>query len=153
MSPILHLNYKIDKNLLLQEANSVKDQAVGYTDSRYPGLKIDDWLVGHHHSDYIQKIMDDFRIKGKPRFYWLKAYAVIPEHVDNGTLCGLNFILTEGASPITFGDKNYRYDSVLINTTIPHSVKNNEHERIMFKISIFDQKFEEVAKKIKHYLI
>jgi hypothetical protein len=153
MEPILHLNYEIDKNLLLAEAEKIKHQATGYTDSRYPDLKMNDWLVGHHSSEYIEKIMQDFGVTGKPRFYWLQPYAVIPEHVDNGTLCGLNFILTEHASPITFGDKNYYYKSILIDTTKPHSVTNNEHERVMFKISIFDQMFEEVAARIKQYLL
>jgi hypothetical protein len=152
VEPILHLNYKIDKSSLLAEAENIKHKAVGYTDSRYPDLKMDDWLIGYHSSDYVEQIMRDFGIKGKPRFYWLQPFAVIPEHVDNGTLCGLNFILTEGASPISFGDQDYYYESILIDTTKPHSVKNNENERIMFKISIFDETFEQVAEKIKKYL-
>jgi hypothetical protein len=152
MSPVLHLNYKIDKQLLLKEAQAVKNLATSYTDSRYPDLKMDDWLVGHHSSEYVEQVMRDFGIKGKPRFYWLQPYAVIPEHVDNGTLCGLNFILTDQASPITFGDKNYFYEAILVNTSLPHSVINNEYERIMFKISIFDETFDQVAEKIKNYL-
>jgi hypothetical protein len=152
MEPVLHLTYNIDKQRLLKEARAIKDQAVGYTDSRYPDLKMDDWLVGHHSSEYVEQIMKDFGIKGKPRFYWLQPHAVIPEHVDNGTLCGLNFILTDQASPITFGDKDYFYEAILVNTSLPHSVINNEHERIMFKISIFDETFEQVAEKIKQYL-
>jgi hypothetical protein len=152
MSPVLHLNYKIDKQLLLKEAQAVKNLATGYADSRYPDLKMDNWLVGHHSSEYVEQVMRDFGIKGKPRFYWLQPHAVIPEHVDNGTLCGLNFILTDQASPITFGDTDYFYEAILVNTSLPHSVINNEHERIMFKISIFDETFEQVAEKIKHYL-
>jgi len=153
MEPILHLNYDIDKKLLLSEAEKIKHQATGYTDSRYPNLKMDDWLVGYHISEYVEKIMQDFGVKGKPRFYWLQPHATIPEHVDNGTLCGLNFILTDQASPITFGNNDYYYDAILVNTTIPHSVKNNEHERIMFKISIFNETFEQVADRIKQYLL
>ncbi len=152
MEPVLHLNYKIDKQCLLNEAAAIKYKAVGYTDSRYPDLSMDDWLVSHHTSKYVEKIMSDFKVTGKPRFYWLQPHAVIPEHVDNGTLCGLNFILTDQASPISFGDQHYFYESILVNTTMPHSVINNEHERIMFKISIFDETFEQVASRIKHYL-
>ena len=152
MQPVIHLNYQIDRLKLLAESQAVKSKAVGYRDSRYPDLKMDDWLVGHHASAYADQIMKDFGITGKPRFYWLQPYAVIPEHVDNGTLCGLNFILTDHASPITFGDKDYYYESILLDTTKPHSVKNNEHERIMFKISIFDETFEQVSNKIKKYI-
>jgi hypothetical protein len=152
VEPILYLNYKIDKLRLLAEANDIKHKAVGYTDSRYPNLKMDDWLIGYHSSNYVEQVMRDLGVDGKPRFYWLKPYTVIPEHVDNGTLCGLNFILTEGASPITFENQDYYYESALIDTTIPHSVKNNENERIMFKISIFNETFDQVAEKIKKYL-
>jgi hypothetical protein len=151
--PVLHLNYKIDKSRLLAEAENIKHTAVGYTDSRYTDLKMNDWLVGHHSSEYVEKIMRDFGVEGKPRFYWLQPHTVIPEHVDNGTLCGLNFILTEGASPITIENQDYYYESILVNTTVPHSVKNNENERIMFKISIFNETFEQVAARIKQYLL
>jgi hypothetical protein len=153
MEPILHLNYKVDKQLLLDEAAKIKCSASGYTDSRYPDLRMNDWLVGHHSSQYVDSIMKDFGITGKPRFYWLQPYAVIPQHVDNGTLCGLNFILTDQASPITFENKDYFYESILVNTTIPHSVTNNQYERIMFKISIFNETFEQVANRIKQYLL
>lgn len=152
MEPVLHLNYKIDKQRLLDEAAAVKHTAVSYTDSRHPDLSMDDWLVGHHISEYVKKIMSDFKVTGKPRFYWLQPYAVIPEHVDNETLCGLNFILTDQSSPISFGDQHYFYESILVNTTLPHSVVNNEHERILFKISVFNETFEQVADRIKYYL-
>ena len=151
--PILHLNYKINKQLLLEEAYRLKSDAKEYTDSRYPGLKMDYWLISHCYNDYVDSIMQDFQVKGKPRFYWLKPNAVVPEHVDNGTLCGLNFILTDNASPIRFGDQEYYYKSILVNTTIPHSVVNNEHERLLFKISVFDQTFEQVAENNKKYIL
>ena len=153
MESILHLNYKIDKEILLAESVDAKKNAIPYTDSRYPNLKLNDLLVSYHTSDYVESVMNDFGISGKPRFYWLQPYAVIPEHVDNGTLCGLNFILTDNASPITFRDKDYLYEAALVDTTVPHSVKNNNHERVMFKISIFNQRFEEVAEQIKRYML
>ena len=45
MEPVIHLNYQIDKKKLLEEASLVKSTATGYTDSRYPDLKMDDWLI------------------------------------------------------------------------------------------------------------
>lgn len=152
MVPLFHINYKVDKTKLLAEALIVKKSAKGYTDSRYPDLKINDWLIGHSQSAYSYEVMRDLNVEGRPRFYWLRPNAVIPEHVDNGTLCGINFILTNGASPISFSDRDYYYEAALIDTTVPHRVKNNENERIMFKISIFNETFEQVAEKIKKYL-
>lgn len=153
MEPIIHLTYKVDKNQLLKEAEIFKSQAVGYTDSRYPDLKLDEWLIGRGTTAYINSIMKDFDIEGKPRFYYLQPFATIPEHVDNGTLCSLNFVLTENASPIMFGNKEYYYESVLLDTTVPHKVINNQNERVMLKISIFDLTFEQAYHKIKKWCL
>jgi len=153
MTPLFHLKYTVDIDQLLLEASEAKEKAVAYSDSRYPKLEMNDWLVAQYNSKYIQEIMDDFNVVGKPRFYWLKPHATIPTHVDNGTLCGLNFILTEEASPITFNNIDFYYKSILVNTTLPHSVQNNEKERIMLKISIFSETFDEVAEKNKKFLL
>jgi hypothetical protein len=150
MEPLIHLDYVVDKRRLLLEAESSKTQARGYTDPRYPNLVLDDWLIGHHTSDYVNKIMEDLELSAKPRFYWLMPYAVIPEHIDNGTMCSVNIVLTDHAAPITINGENYEYQTVLLNTTIPHSVTNNEHERIMLKLSIFDETYEQVASRIKY---
>lgn len=150
MEPLIHLNYKVDKKTLLAEALANQNNAVAYTDSRYPDMKLDDWLIGHYNSQNIVKIMNDLEVTGKPRFYYLQPNAIIPEHTDNGTKCSINIILTEHAAPITFGDVDYYYDTILLNTTLPHSVTNNEHERIMLKISIFDESYESVAARIKY---
>jgi hypothetical protein len=150
MDPLIFLDYPIDKEKLLTEAIEAKQNSKPYTDSRYPELYMEDWLIGHYNSEYINNIMNDFGVEGKPRYYWMKPHAIIPEHVDNGTQCSLNFVLTENASPITIGGIDYYYDSILLNTTIPHSVTNNSSERIMLKISIFNESYEELAKRIKY---
>jgi len=149
MEPLIHLNYRVDKSVLLKEAEQAKDNAVGYTDPRYPGQQHNGWLIGHHTSDYIKQIMDDLGIDGKPRFYWLMPDEQIPEHVDNGTKCSVNIVLTDHAAPITIEGKDYEYQTVLLNTQVPHSVQNNSHERIMLKISIFDETYEQLSKRIK----
>jgi hypothetical protein len=147
---MIHLDYPLDKKILLEEAHKARKSARGYTDDRYPDLKLDDWLIGHHSSDYINKIIADFEVDGRARFYWLEPYAEIPEHVDNGTLCSLNFILTDNAAPITMNGQEFFYDQILLDTTVPHSVKNNQFERIMLKISIFNENFSSVSSRIKY---
>lgn len=150
LEPLIHLNYNLDKTLLLEQSQEAKTFASPYTDSRYPDLKLEDWHIGHYSSDYINKMMSDFGVIGKPRFYWLEPFAVIPEHVDNGTQCSLNFILTDEAAPITIEGKDYTYTQVLLDTTRKHSVTNNHNERIMLKISIFDKSYEELAECIPY---
>lgn len=151
---IRYLDYNFDKELLLKQAADAKVHAMPYTDVRYPELKFPDWHIGRHNSEYIEKIMHDFGINGSPRFYWMKPFAVVPRHTDNGTKCSLNFILTDNAAPIKIGSLNagqhYSYKAALLNTTIPHSVTNNHEERIMLKISIFDEFFETVDERIPY---
>jgi hypothetical protein len=149
MDPLIHLNYQVDKDILLAEAEQAKLNAVGYTDPRYPGEQHDGWLIGHHTSDYVKQIMADFEVEGRPRFYWLMPGEQIPEHVDNGTQCSINIVLTKDAAPITIEGKEYFYDTVLLNTKIPHSVQNKDNLRIMLKISIFDETYDQLASRIK----
>lgn len=150
MLPLVHLNYPLNVELLLQQASEARLLSKPYTDNRYPDLKLDDWHIGHYSSEYIEQIMSDFGVVGKPRFYWLEPFAEIPEHVDNGTLCSLNFILSPDPAPIVIEGIEYTYRYVLLNTAVRHSVSNGPTERVMLKISIFNETFEDLAKRIPY---
>lgn len=150
MQPLIHLNYDLDIDRLLKEAEEAKTTAKPYTDDRYPNQKLDEWHIGHYSSPYINQIMFDFGVVGKPRFYWLEPFADIPEHIDNGTTCSLNFILSKDPAPINIEGKDYTYKQVLLDTTRMHGVKNNANERIMLKISIFDEPFENLANRLPY---
>jgi len=151
MSPITYIDYPFDKEQLLIEAQYAKAQAEPYgNDPRYPGQQFNEWLISHYNSDYIKTILDDFEIEGKPRFYWLEPNVLLPEHVDHNTECALNFVLSDNPAPVTFNGKEYLYKSALLNTQEPHSVQNGNYERILFKISIFNESYESLAKRIKY---
>lgn len=150
MNPLIHLNYNLDKKLLLEQANTARTTSKPYTDSRYPDLELTDWHIGHYTSDYINQLMEDFQVQGKPRFYWLEPFAEIPEHVDNDTTCSLNFIITDAPAPIIIEGKQYHYNQALLDTTKLHGVKNGSTERIMLKVSIFNEAYENLAKRIKY---
>ena len=92
--------------------------------------------------------MKDFEIVGTPRFYWLKPNAHINTHTDNTTKCSLNFLLSENNTAIIINNKNYFYKNALLDTTQPHSVINGDNERLLFKISIDNESFEQVANRI-----
>lgn len=149
MSPLVLLNYPLDKQQLIEEANYIKSQAVPYTDPRY-NVTIEEWLICKHNSSYIKNIMDDFEVNGKPRFYWLAPHAHLPEHVDNGTTCSINFVLSDQAAPVTVGGIDYVYEQALLNTSILHSVTNGPTERLLFKISISNISYEELYSIIKY---
>ena len=145
-----HLDYEFDRELLLQEAKKAKLNSKPYAHTPGAEFMFKGWRIGHHTSPYIENIMKDFGVSGigNPRFYWMEPFTKIPTHTDDGTECSLNFVLTDNAAPIILNDETYCYRAVLLNTTVPHSVVNNEHERIMLKISIFDKTYEEVLSNI-----
>ena len=148
MNPVTEIDIPFDKEKLLNEANIVKSFAKGYTDDRYPGMELDKWLMLRHTNDYIKSLMRAIGVEGKPRFYWLEPNAVIPEHVDNGTLCAVNFVLTENPAPVNFSGEKYTYKVGVLDTTKPHSVVNGPEERILFKISIVNEDYETVVNKL-----
>jgi hypothetical protein len=148
--PLVHLKYPLDITRILESAKNARLTSKPYTDSRYPELSIDDWHIGRYIDDYIESVMSDFEVDGRPRFYWLDPYAVIPEHVDNGTQCSINLIITDDPAPITINGCNYVYRQALLDTTVPHSVVNGNKERVMLKISIFDETFDQLAARIKY---
>jgi len=148
MNPVTEINIPFDKEQLIKEANGVKILADGYTDNRYPGLKLDKWLTLLHDSEYVEQLMKFLDVKGRPRFYWLEPNAIIPEHVDNDTLCGINFVLSDNPAPVNFSGKEYTYKVGVLDTTKMHSVVNGPDERVLFKISIFNEDYETVVNKL-----
>lgn len=147
---LTHVDYELDTDRLLVLADNLRHKAQPYVDSRYDNSH-DQWLMLKFEHEYLKKVMNDFEIEGSPRFYWQEPYYNIPTHIDNNTKCSLNFILTDEAAPVTFEDKhNFYYQQCLLNTSLPHSVHNGEHERLLLKISIFHESYESVTKRIKY---
>jgi hypothetical protein len=147
---LIHLDYPIDEDRIFKSAVEAKKHAQPYTDLRYPDLRLENWRIKRYTDEYIESIIKDFEVEGRPRFYWLEPYAEIPEHTDNETQCSINLIITKTPAPITINGADFVYQQALLNTTVPHSVKNGAAERIMLKISIFDESFESLAKRIKY---
>ena len=145
--PLVHLNYPLDKIRLQSIAKSAYINSAPYSDPRFEG-QIDTWLISRHNDSYINQIMDDLKIKAKPRFYWTEANTSIPEHIDYNTTCSLNFVLSENPAPVTIEGKDYFYTQCVLNTTLLHSVNNNNFERILLKLSVFDVSYDQVLKII-----
>ena len=150
MTPVTHLNYPIDKDRLLALAESVKHLADPYTDSRYPGLELDSWLILEYTDDYIDEIMKDLGVNGSPRFYWKQPNFSLPMHVDNNTTCSINFVLTDNPAPVKVEDSEYTYEQAILNTTRLHGVGAEDQERILLKISIFDESYEDLVNRIPY---
>jgi hypothetical protein len=151
MEPILRLNYDLDLKQISTAINAARSIANPYVDHRVPN-GISFWKIAHYTNDYLENIKTDFGVNGKIRFYFAAANSVVPTHVDNGTQCAINFILSEDAAPVTYDGVDYLYKQALLNTSIPHGVVNGPVERILLKISIFDESYESLAARIKYKL-
>lgn len=139
---ISHIKYNFDKNKLYIDFLKNLDNAKPYEDHR---KKVDNWkIIRCEKSEYIQKICQDLGIEGDPRFYILEKCANLPQHLDHGTQCSINVLLSDGAAPISFMDKQFYYDACLINTQLRHGVNNGNSERILFKLSIKNKSYNEV---------
>jgi hypothetical protein len=144
---ISHLNYNFDKNELYVDFLKNYEKASPYEDYR---KKLIEWkIVRYKKSEYVEKICKDLDIDGEPRFYILDPYAFLPQHLDHGTQCSINIILSEKQSPVSFMGKEFYYDACLLNTQLRHGVKNGSEERLLFKLSIRNESYDQVREKLQ----
>lgn len=143
---IFIFDYEFNYDILEMYWDIHEQNLRGYTDPRIEG-DLDQWKIARLEMfDYAQEICNTFKIKnGKPRFYMLEANTSLPMHVDYHTTCSLNIALSEGNAPVKFKDKSYSYRTAILNTSNLHGVDNGPVDRRLFKISIFDQTYEEVV--------
>ena len=146
-SELIDLNVELNKELLLEEANVLH----GYTTFIDPITRqpVDGWKVKLVSQGYALKVTNilkyRFNIKKcQPWFYIQEPTMDVPFHVDRGTLCSFNFLLSENLDPISFRDKTVFYKNGFLNTTVEHAVLNPQSKRILFKVSIFDRRFDEI---------
>jgi hypothetical protein len=148
---LTHIDYPLDMPYLLKLADHKRKEVLSYSDSRYI-KSLDEWKVVKVQDFYLDKIMKDFGVNAKPRFYFHAPNYHLPMHTDNGTQCSLNFIIGsfEDMAPIIFEDGEIFYKQCLLNTQVKHSVLNKDKERILLKFSIFDRSYEDVVRTLKY---
>lgn len=144
-------NIDFDYDIFLKEYNKIKDHEVGYSRG---GRSAPHWRVIRDKNlnsklsyDYAESLKRKYNILGKTNvsFYRLLANETLPWHIDTNTKCAINFILNGDASPISYRSGDYTYKQALIQTNIEHMVANQNKDRILYKISIFDMDFKDVA--------
>ncbi len=149
---LIDLNYPLDYDLLKKAVDIASTKKKCYEDPRYNNRKLSNWLISKYSNDYIDKIITDFEITGSPRFYWLDPNTMIPPHIDNETTCSINFLLSDNLAAVSFGSTELYYRQCLLNTKKLHWVRNGNSPRILFKISVFNEPYEELASRIKYRL-
>jgi hypothetical protein len=150
MKPLIHLNYPINKDILLIESDKARETAKPWEHPEAPSSPWCEWLVSHYKSDYIDKIMKELNIVGKPRFLYTKPNFFLKTHKDFSTQCAVNILLSDDPAPINIEGVDYYYTQALINVQKEHSVTNGSKERVLFKFSIPDKSFEQVASEINY---
>jgi len=174
---VTHLDIEYNEDILLTISDEVKykpftaktrltekelrDRFDGYDKKMaQKGFFFDDnngWLIGQTASGYIEvdrlveytksKLGD---VEIKPRFYVQKKDVFVPEHKDMTTECAINILLSDDCAPITYRDfGDIYYKCALVNTQEIHSVKTGV-ERILFKLSIMDMKYETAASLLQN---
>ncbi len=149
-----HLTYSINESAVLKiyEDNLCNFQT--YTDHKYTEYDKDwqnGWKILKVKHQILDDIMKDLNIEASPRFYILGPNIYLPTHIDNGTLCCVNFILgSNDPAPITIEGIDYKYKQALIDVSKKHSVQNGPEERIILKFSIKHKTFNEVAEEINY---
>lgn len=144
---IFHFEFKLNKKILLDEWNKVKNNLKEYNDERMK-QSTSNLKIVRHKFDYADELSNIFNVNARPRFYILDANTTLAQHTDLGTLCSLNFILNNNTAPINFDGTTIHYKNALIDTTKLHGVVNNDKDRLLFKMSIFNESFDEVKEKL-----
>lgn len=127
-----------------------------YSDSKHGDVK--GWEVlreTEYHNVMKQereKFLNQFNVtcESRGRYYILEPDLYLPPHIDFNTTCAINFILSGGESPVSYESGEYKYQNAILDTTKLHWVQNTNNPRILFKISIFDMKYEELVWNIQN---
>ena len=149
--------YDFDKSRLLKEAID----ELGYEPFKDPktGGVTQEWLIKKNISGYAAVITEDFEkilnVKIKPRFYIQEKGFTLPFHLDRGTKCCINFVLSTSRDPIVFrkgfNTFTFQYQLALINVQEEHMVEASREDRYLFKLSIFDIDFDSALQRIQQY--
>ena len=96
----------------------------------------------------FRKVLETDNIEAN--FFTQQRDTEVKAHVDVGTPCAINFIIRGDATPIVFEESGtHFYKNALLDVSKRHSVPLQlETERLVFKLRILDQSFEEAQKKI-----
>lgn len=172
---VTHLDIEYNKDILLMISDEVKykpftaktrltEEELRYRFDGYDNKMaqknffFDDnngWLIGQTVNGYkeVDRLVEYAKsklgdVEIKPRFYVQRKDVYVPEHKDIKTECAINILLSDDCAPITYKDfGDIYYKCALINTQEIHSVKTDT-ERILFKLSIMDMKYEIAASRL-----
>jgi|TARA_R110001592_G_scaffold234837_1_gene492639 hypothetical protein len=148
-APVFPFEFDVDREWLLEKALQEPRRQF------YHHGKKEERIEGYKYAiiDYpeLQELVGRFAlaIKGRwnMKFVYIAPNTTIGWHKDWGTKCAFNWVINGNNAAIKYRDRPYAYSSAIINTQEEHMVKNNDRERILFKIALFDKSYEETCKQ------
>ena len=146
---------------LLNELESIRQQADIYQfrlfEIRWPSHE-NYFLVKDNipiAESIAKRFKDMYNIDAHPRYYILLKGFELDTHVDEGTLAAFNYLISDENDPLVyFPDTrkiNINYKKGLVNLQMPHMVPKTVNERVLLKLSIYNNTFEECKEKILAY--
>ena len=157
---ILHIDYDVDRDCILYESRKAEYEP--FVDPKTQNV-LEFWKICRDVGPYTQVISDELcrilDVQVKPRYYIQEVGSMIPWHVDRGTKCAVNMVLSTQDDPIEFRHqigfqhyiRKYHYNFALIDTSMEHRVRANREDRLLFKMSIFDKSFSECKDAYEEY--
>jgi len=145
---IFGFDFKFDKQKLLEQYQKNLIESKNFNDNGLPISVPKLQLQEGFEFDYAKELMDFFEIDGEAKYYTLKKDCEFDLHVDTLPKCSVNVLVSENPAPVFIGGKNYLYHNCVLNVKKPHGVFKNTEDRILFKISIFNNTYEEVRQKV-----
>ena len=116
------------------------------------------WKQYKHHGKetiegYTFTRIPPVQFNGRWNMKIIKLTKTIPWHTDWDTKCAINYLLNddlESAGHIEMGEKaqKFQYRMAVIDTTKRHRAVVYDKPRKILKISIFDETYEEICKKL-----
>jgi hypothetical protein len=151
---ITDFGYTVDKGLLLSIVDNERKTSSVYHNS------MENWRWSNNvKHPYFETLMRDLKVRGWVDFYFQEANSFLLPHRDPKSISAINFVLSPEPAPITFYpnavDRNnlgeavdYTYTTAIINPTVYHSVQTGATERILFKICIASESYEDLVKRL-----
>lgn len=116
------------------------EEIEGYTYAPWPEPTSKDYHI-------IEHLKGVFGLEGRwnSKFVFLQPGLNLDWHRDKRTKCAINWLVSLDTAPIYFRDKAYKYHSAILDVSKEHRIDILEGERILFKISCFDQEYKEIC--------
>jgi len=144
---IQHIDYDINKSLLLQEYNDIEQHMSQFSKLNPSWKKTGE--VGQYGTRCVKRFSQELSGRVRGGYYLQKAGTSILPHRDSKCKCRINIKLTDDDGVMTIGGSPQNYDFALIDVNqYEHFVSQCTTSRLLFSIIYIDDTYEDVKEKL-----